>query len=1468
MALGLSALLPSSAARAEISLLAEDAGGVTLLFEPGPMSLEKSGDPEGGVRPVFADADELLGEPGGPWLPMRGILVALPRGAGATVRVVERDVEELPRVDLAPIPGAAPFADREANRAAGAAVIWPRDPDAYRAAGALPWVVAGRAASQRGVSVLPLRFLAARPTMSGGLDAVRRLVVRIDYQGGSGGAGSTQPVGASPTARSWEQLRESAFINWRSVSAQATVPPGPLRAGAAGESVAIDQSENWLRVEVDQSAIYAVGAADFAAAGVHTDAVDPASVRVFCAAPTPLPESLTDSPRVFVEIPRLLEDDGDARLEGDERVLFFAAALRAEEDGTGAVDRPHPYDDRNVYWITWGWGMPGEPMEAVARNAAPLGTEPRRDWVRRVVHREPELITVFSWGSAWYWDLQAGQGEATHSYELELPRAVDAAPARVRAREIGTVTTSAVFNEHHVRVALNDPANVVGESEWDGLVERTIEGEPATAPEAGGNSVLVTVLRDRDVSGFNDQLLLDWIEIDYAALADAGGGRDQWDFFVERDSTELPWVTTIGGLSGGAPRVWDVTDPLAPQLLDGRAVGNFVELRFADSGRRRYQAASTPRTPLAVDRYQPKHLRSANHGADWIAVTDAEMAPEAERLAAHRRARGLRTAVVDIDDVYAEFSCGVQDPTALRDFLRAAYLGWQAPAPSYVLLFGDGTYDSKNNAGWAEHRQVVPTHQSRAVRYASNVDALDGWFATVDGDDSVQDMMLGRFAIRGRDSAREVVDKLIRYEKGEQDPGRWRMRAVLVADDERNPDFAYSGESIHTLDSERLAEQALPSWLEVNRLYLVDYVLEGQEKPRARDAIVAAFNEGALVVNYLGHGNQIQWAHENVFRSNRDIPLLHNEGTWPLVLAGSCTVGRFDLDNEDCMAEDLTEYYDRGAVAMVAATRPTYSNPNFRMIRTLMRNLFVEGDHTAGLDIGAAHLSARLAEGNGRNEKLNHLFGDPATPIAVPRYQVVVDAAPDSLGPLDVAQIEGHIEDAAGNLVAAEGSLDLVVRDGAFDEIFTVPSSGLRIPFLRRGESLFAGSVVVTSGRFQAGFVAPRGFRAGERGQIAAYAELTGEAVDASGIARDLHFRADPASIDAVEALHPIDEAAGIYVERNWGWADAGVQNRESALGSPDGNAANIDPGAWIGLDFAATAQSELITDGVEDGSGPDLQIHATRDASVAVFASSNAVNWQFMGVARESASVEMGSGLRKARYVRLYPTATDTLGVDSEPPEIHAFAAGREIGPSGVTLSRGNPVSFLLQDEQGIALLPGVDRGITLRVETLSESGLVIGRDDFDLGASFHYDRGSYERGRVAHSLDQPPGRYRLTLSASDNTGARTSAEVEVSVGAGLSLRDLRAYPNPFAKRTWITWHGSTDAGARVKIYTVTGRLIQVLEDEPDPALEGYRFVEWDGRDADGDQVANGVYLFRVELSSSIPGEKVDGLGRVVVMR
>ena len=97
--------------------------------------------------------------------------------------------------------------------------------------------------------------------------------------------------------------------------------------------------------------------------------------------------------------------------------------------------------------------------------------------------------------------------------------------------------------------------------------------------------------------------------------------------------------------------------------------------------------------------------------------------------------------VVDVQDIYDEFNGGMFDPQAIHDFLAYAYAYWTPPAPSYVVLMGDGNYDFKDNIGMGETNYIPP--------YLADVDpwigetAADNRYVTVSGND-----ILPRYAPR------------------------------------------------------------------------------------------------------------------------------------------------------------------------------------------------------------------------------------------------------------------------------------------------------------------------------------------------------------------------------------------------------------------------------------------------------------------------------------------------------------------------------------------------------------------------------------------------------------------------------------------------------------------------------------------------------------------------------------------------
>jgi hypothetical protein len=83
--------------------------------------------------------------------------------------------------------------------------------------------------------------------------------------------------------------------------------------------------------------------------------------------------------------------------------------------------------------------------------------------------------------------------------------------------------------------------------------------------------------------------------------------------------------------------------------------------------------------------------------------------PALAPLVAQRQAQGFTVAVVNVEDVFDEFSYGTHTPQAIRDFLALAKNSW-AQGPAYLLLVGDASYDPRNYLG-AGNFDFVPSKQ-------------------------------------------------------------------------------------------------------------------------------------------------------------------------------------------------------------------------------------------------------------------------------------------------------------------------------------------------------------------------------------------------------------------------------------------------------------------------------------------------------------------------------------------------------------------------------------------------------------------------------------------------------------------------------------------------------------------------------------------------------------------------------------
>ena len=92
----------------------------------------------------------------------------------------------------------------------------------------------------------------------------------------------------------------------------------------------------------------------------------------------------------------------------------------------------------------------------------------------------------------------------------------------------------------------------------------------------------------------------------------------------------------------------------------------------------------TMSSPQFVRVNQPSHIHDSANAYDYVVISHADFLAQVAPLATHRQGQGHQTVVVDVDDVYDEFSFGEKTPQALRDFLQWARTNWTT-APRFVV---------------------------------------------------------------------------------------------------------------------------------------------------------------------------------------------------------------------------------------------------------------------------------------------------------------------------------------------------------------------------------------------------------------------------------------------------------------------------------------------------------------------------------------------------------------------------------------------------------------------------------------------------------------------------------------------------------------------------------------------------------------------------------------------------------------
>jgi len=689
------------------------------------------------------------------------------------------------------------------------------------------------------------------------------------------------------------------------------------------------------------------------------------------------------------------DENGDDQFDPEDYIYFYG---RAVEESYAK------YTTDNVYWLTLEDGV-GAPKRMAAIDGTPVSDtfasthsfsihheEDREYWARAPGGDELDryFFQPYVVGADIAYYPPPGDPDPGDPviFDLFLPGAVNQGTLKIMLG--GTWDT-----DHQVDISVN--GSPVGTYTWSGIGFEEVTISPVDLVD-GDNTVTLECLSGQD------NIAVDWFEVTYprsfAANAD-----------LLRFSHDTGHRFQVSEFSVNNLLAFDITSPenveqvVNFQTIDTGGPGPYT-LNFeppSGSGERTYLVLTADQVldPDAIVEDEYGNLADTAGGADYILITHRDLGwdvngdPNAwlSDLTALRQAQGLRVRVVDVDDIFDEFSYGIEAPEAIRDFLTYAYTNWTPPAPQYVLLVGDSTRNPNNNPdpwfGVDSVTTYLPTYLT-VTEHMGETAATDEWFARVSGDDAISDLYIGRLPAKSVAEAGVMViaeagvmvNKILAYE-GSLNTKSWEKNVLFLADDQRvGPEYEY--EAVFEIMNDDAAALLPAAMNDPVKGYLNDYF----DADNLKAEIIAQINSGTLMVNYSGHSSIQRLADPNIFKTS-DVASLTNSGMYPLFVAMGCLSGNFVYPegwNYPSLAEALLRAEDKGAAAALMSTGLTTTAGQHILDTALFDAVFNQDVRVLGQAVSSAKQTL-MANGDSLYEEVNEtfiLFGDPAMTLKVP----------------------------------------------------------------------------------------------------------------------------------------------------------------------------------------------------------------------------------------------------------------------------------------------------------------------------------------------------------------------------------------------------------------------------------------------------------------------------------------------------
>ena len=738
------------------------------------------------------------------------------------------------------------------------------------------------------------------------------------------------------------------------------------------------QNFNWitpdkvyLKMYVINEGMTRINKTDFANAGINTSLVDPRTVKVFYKGS---------------QIPVYFQGESDGVFNDGDYFDFYGkrnyggqtTTYNTNNDSSYSTNEYYNlYSDTSIYWAEWG-GANGLRFSN-SNYSSSLSYTP--DYYFNTIHFEKDKIyyqgenvsgsdyrylnTEKFLGEGWYWNLLSNNMTVSDTFSLP---GLSSSPANSSLRIFAYPKnySGSIVNEHSIEVRVNGTLiSTLYSNDFD-RIDTIVDFSSSVLSGSSINNVNVKYVA---APGFDGYMYFDMFELKYPK---------SFRFINKNLTANLNSSDTVSKLfkisgftSGNSLNMYDVKNNLR--------ITNFTNtadtLKFTAKSDALLQIINDTirNKPIRIKQKQVPNLVSGSNGADYLIIYNSLFQSQAEQLRAYRQSHdNFRSVKAEIEDIYDIFNYGIEDPIAVKYFVKYVNDNWQLPRNKYVCLFGRGSLDPKMNSSASVYgKNYIPVY--------GNPNS-DGYFANFNtGTFFYYDMVsVGRIPAYFTSEAQTMVDKIIAYEN--ESPDRWWKTFTFITggsdySEQQSYQLRSNFETVQYINGPPISGESV-------KIYRND--TSGNVTFNYADSIKNTINRGTLYVNFRGHAGSHDWE-----VGMQDPNTLNNGNKLPIILSLTCFTGENSKSEFRGFGEKFMYLGGKGSIGFVGTTGWSFVAAGNDFGTYIIQTMKLDSTRRMGdlLKSAGKSMSADSFSFSVRHTvNCYNLLGDPAVKLKLPKY--------------------------------------------------------------------------------------------------------------------------------------------------------------------------------------------------------------------------------------------------------------------------------------------------------------------------------------------------------------------------------------------------------------------------------------------------------------------------------------------------